>query len=252
MQKKKRLIEVCAYSVQSALNASSAGAGRVELCASMPEGGLTPSCAAIKLARRHLDIALNVIIRPRGGDFCYSALELETMQLDIENAKELGADGIVLGILTENGHVDTVRMEKLLKACRPLSVTFHRAFDMTADPLEALEAIIGLGVERILTSGQRQTAFEGRRLIAELVNKASERIIIMPGSGISSANLAELISVTGAAEYHVSAKSAFPGKMTYRNTNVKMSSPNKFNEYEIIESGRAEIDALVKLADNIS
>ncbi|MBR1719901.1 MAG: copper homeostasis protein CutC [Phocaeicola sp.] len=176
--KQSYFIEVCANSVESALNAQSAGADRVELCAGMPEGGTTPSYGQIALARESLtSTRLHVIIRPRGGDFLYSDIEVKTMLKDIRMAKELGVDGVVVGCLTPDGDVDLKLMDKLLHEADGLSVTFHRAFDMCRDPHQALQDLITLGCNRILTSGQQPTALEGVSLIKQLAEEADGRII---------------------------------------------------------------------------
>ena len=192
--------EVCLDSVESAIEAQAGGADRVELCDNLFEGGTTPSAGAIKLAREKLTIGLQVIIRPRGGDFCYSDIEMEVMKQDITTARELGSDGVVIGILRPDGQVDSERCRVLIEAAKDMNVTFHRAFDMMRDPFEALERIIDLGCSRILTSGQEATVLEGMALLKELVQKAGDRIIVMPGSGISEGNLTKIIKVIGAAE----------------------------------------------------
>ena len=192
------LFEACVDSVEAALAAQAGGADRVELCADLLEGGCTPSAGTIQLARRLLQIAMNVIIRPRGGDFCYSDVEFETMKLDIALCKQLRVDGVVIGLLTPDGSVDVERMRVLIELARPLSVTCHRAFDVSRDPLEALETLIGLGVDRILTSGQEPSPLEGLELIAELVERAGDRVIIMPG-GVSERTVGRIVAGCGAA-----------------------------------------------------
>ena len=178
----KYLFEVCANSVESCLAAQAGGANRVELCAGIPEGGTTPSFGDITAAREALkDTRLHVIIRPRGGDFLYSPLEQRIMLQDVENARRLGADGVVFGCLTPEGDVDLPLMERLMEASEGMSVTFHRAFDVCRRPLQALEEIIALGCNRILTSGQQPTAEQGIPLLRELQEKAGERIILLAG-----------------------------------------------------------------------
>lgn len=183
--------EICANSVASCRAAQEGGADRVELCAGIPEGGTTPSYGMIRNARESISIALNVIIRPRGGDFLYTDEELREMVYDIHVAKELGADGLVFGCLTPEGEVDMDAMRILMDAAGDTPVTFHRAFDHSANPHKALEDIISLGCARILTSGCRPTALEGAALLAELVRQAGDRIIIMPGCGVKENNIAE-------------------------------------------------------------
>jgi copper homeostasis protein len=178
------LIEVCVDSVASAVAAERGGAKRIELCGDLIEGGITPSAGMIELVRARVSIALQVMIRPRGGDFYYTDDEFEIMQRDIENARKLGADGVVFGILNADGTVDTQRCQRLVALAQPLNVTFHRAFDMTADLFRALEDVFDTGANRILTSGGQPTALEGLPPIAGLVKAAKGRIAIMPGGGV--------------------------------------------------------------------
>lgn len=224
-------IEVCIDSVQSAINAQEAGAARVELCDNLFEGGTTPSAGAIAITRQQINIGLQVIVRPRGGDFLYSDLEMEIMKKDILTAKASGADGVVIGVLTADGRVDTKRCAALIELARPMNVTFHRAFDMARDPLEALEDIISLGCERILTSGQQRTAIEGKGLIAQLHEKAAGRIIIMPGGGVDEYNLDQM-AACGVQECHVSARMSVSSGMDYRNQQVFMGGELRLPEYQ--------------------
>lgn len=240
-------IEVCAYSVQSAVNAAEAGAFRIELCDNFLEGGTTPSYGAIELARKNISIKLNVLIRPRGGDFLYSPLEFETMLKDISIAKKLGADGISVGILASDGHVDEVRMKKIMKSAGTMSVTFHRAFDCVADQAIAMEKLIELGVERILTSGLKKSAYKGKEIIARLVQKAGDRIIIMPGSGIDEKNIEEIVNVTKANEYHLSGKSVIKSEMNFLNTEINFSSSSLIPSGDYIESDQSKIKAVIDI-----
>ena len=216
------LFEICVGSAQGAISAQEAGAHRVELCDNLVEGGTTPSAGAVQVARKHIDIGLNVIVRPRGGDFCYSDVEFETMLRDVETAAGGGADGIVIGLLNPDGSIDVERTGALIERIRPLPVTFHRAFDMASDPHRALEDLISLGVDRVLTSGQEISALEGIDLIVELIEKAAGRIVVMPGGGITERNVAKVVAGTGAIEIHVAAGSSVPSRMTYRNPNAFM------------------------------
>ncbi len=184
------ILEIAANSVASALAAQEGGAGRVELCAALELGGLTPSHAQIALARERLHIPLYVLIRPRAGDFLYSELECETMQRDIETCVALGCDGVVLGVLDAEGRVDAARCRALIAAAGKLGVTFHRAFDLSRDPAQALEDIVALGCERILTSGTQASAPDGAALIRELVVQAAGRLAVMPGAGVNAQNIA--------------------------------------------------------------
>jgi len=226
-------IEICANSVTSCIEAQKGGAYRVELCAAIPEGGTTPSYGDMVLARELLSIKLNVIIRPRSGDFLYSDLEQKIMLKDIEVARKLGIDGVVIGCLTPQGDVDMVRNRELIEAAGEMSVTFHRAFDMCRDPFESLEKIIELGCSHILTSGQQPKAEQGIPLLKKLVQQADNRIVIMPGSGITDQNIAKIALETGAHELHLSARSPVESKMQFRNPTVSMGGANiTINEYE--------------------
>ncbi|MBQ3207945.1 MAG: copper homeostasis protein CutC [Bacteroidales bacterium] len=216
--------EICANSVASCIAAQEGGADRVELCAGIPEGGTTPSFGMIWNARESIDIALNVIIRPRGGDFLYNESELAEMLFDISAAKELGVDGLVFGCLNPDGSVDMENMALLMEAAGDTPVTFHRAFDHTSDPFKALEDIISLGCRRILTSGCRPTAMEGAEMLAQLVEKAGDRIIIMPGCGVNESNIAEIARLSGAREFHFSARESVESSMVFRNPKVAMGS----------------------------
>lgn len=225
-------IEICANSVESAVKAQEGGAYRVELCAGIPEGGTTPSFGDIRMARQLLqETKLHVIIRPRGGDFLYSHLELEIMLHDIKVAKQLGADGVVFGCLTADGNVDIAAMKMLMNAVGDMNVTFHRAFDMCKNPKEALEQIIELGCTRILTSGQEENALAGIPLLKELIEQADGRIIIMPGCGVNPNNILQIAEETGASEFHFSGRSACESLMTYRNPKVSMGGTVKIEEY---------------------
>ena len=215
-------IEICANSVASCLEAQKGGAYRVELCAGIPEGGTTPSYGEIAVARELLNIKLNIIIRPRGGDFLYSDVEHKTMLHDIEMAKKLGVDGVVIGCLKADGTIDMERNRELIAAAEGMSVTFHRAFDMCKNPFESLEQIIALGCDTLLTSGQQPTPIEGISLLSKLVEKANNRIIIMPGSGVNEDNIAILADETKAKEFHFSAREPIDSKMEYRNPDLKM------------------------------
>lgn len=216
--------EICANSVASCIAAQEGGADRVELCAGIPEGGTTPSFGMIWNARESIDIDLNVIIRPRGGDFLYNESELAEMLFDISAAKELGVDGLVFGCLNPDGSVDMENMALLMEASGDTPVTFHRAFDHTSDPFKALEDIISLGCRRILTSGCRPTAMEGAEMLAQLVEKAGDRIIIMPGCGVNESNIAEIARLSGAREFHFSARESVESSMVFRNPKVAMGS----------------------------
>lgn len=215
------LLEVCAYSFQSCLIAEKAGAARVELCDNPLEGGTTPAYGVIKRAREKIGIDLYPIIRPRGGNFFYDADELAIIKQDILICKQLGCDGISTGVQLQNGEIDTARLTQIVEWAYPMGVTCHRVFDATPDPFKALEDIIACGCERILTSGQKSTAPEGISLLAKLVQEAAGRIVIMPGAGVRSSNIEQLIKETGAVEFHTSARMAAPDAVTYHNPAYK-------------------------------
>ncbi len=239
-------IEVCAYSFESCLTAQQAGADRIELCGGLSEGGTTPSAGLIQLARQHLSIQLFVMIRPRGGDFLYSDTELEVMRADIAVAKSLGADGVVLGILQADGTIDEERTKELVALAHPMPVAFHRAFDVSRDPAEALEAVIRTGAIRILTSGQHPSAEEGLSVLRQLTEQATGRIEIMAGVGVSGRN-ANLFTQIGLDALHLSGKSNQPSPMVYRRPNIQMASA-VLGEYERIE---ASADAIQSVIDQV-
>ena len=213
-------LEVIGFTIESCMIAQAAGAHRIELCDNPSEGGTTPSYGFIKTARENLSIELYPIIRPRGGDFLYSEIEFEVMKADIENCKSLGCDGVVIGILNADGTVDKKRCKQLVEIAHPMKVTFHRAFDRTNDPFKAMEDIISIGCERILTSGQKNLATDGEELLNKLVKQANNRIIIMPGSGVNSDNIEILVKNTNATEFHSSARTFVNSKMEFINQSM--------------------------------
>jgi copper homeostasis protein len=242
------VIEVCANSLESAIAAQAGTANRIELCDNLGEGGTTPSYGAISVARKLLDIDINVIIRPRGGDFLYSDTEFEVMKADIRMCKELGVHGVVLGILLPDGRVDMARCRELIALADGMSVTFHRAFDMTADPRQALEDVIELGCERLLSSGQERSAQHGAKLLAELTRQAGDHIIIMPGGGVSETNVAQILRQTNAREFHVSGRVKRESRMVFRNEDVSMGSAEGM-EYELSFTDSARVRAIRMLAE---
>lgn len=244
MRKKENIeVEVCVYSVESCRNAREAGADRVELCAGMWDGGLTPSAGMIREAKR-CGIPVFVMIRPRGGDFLYSAEEFEVMRQDIMEAKRCGADGVVLGILLPDGRVDVERTRELVELAAPLNVTFHRAIDMTPDVEEALEGVIAAGCHRVLTSGGKNTVVEGIEALKRMVNRAAGRIKIMAGSGVSGANAGQLLDV-GVDALHLSGRASRDSGMVYRNPEVSMGGVPGIPEYEQFYSSVEKVAAVV-------
>jgi copper homeostasis protein len=237
-----RIVEICANSVQSCIEAEAGGAKRVELCAAIPEGGTTPSYGTVVIAQQLTSkININVIIRPRGGDFLYTDTEIQTMLSDIEAVKQLHVHGVVFGCLTKEGDMDVPLMKKLMAAAKPLSVTCHRAFDVCKDPFLALEQLMDLGVDRILTSGQQPDAVQGIPLIRELVKRAAGRIVIMPGCGVREDNIALIEAETGAKEFHTSARSVLFSRMEFRNENVPMGSAAVTSEFETVQTDRKKV-----------
>ena len=223
------ILEVCCYSMECSLEAQRSGADRIELCAAPQEGGLTPSLGVLKSVRDAVTIPVHPIIRPRGGDFCYTAGEFAAMLDDVAAVKELGFPGLVIGILDADGQVDRVRMEKIMTAAGTLAVTFHRAFDMCADPRQACAELSELPVQRILTSGQQASAEKGISLIRELIAR-SDTPIIMAGAGVRAANLAVFLQA-GVKEVHSSAGQWLPSPMRFRNPGLSMSTDASADEY---------------------
>ena len=220
------MVEVCANGVESCIAAQEGGADRVELCAGIPEGGTTPSYGEIKVARRVLTTTrLHVIIRPRGGDFLYSDLEVERMAADIAACRDLGVDGVVFGCLNADGTFDVEKNRYLMECSKGMSVTCHRAFDRAVNPEEALETVISLGFDRILTSGQQPRAIQGVDLLARLNRQAAGRIILMAGSGVTEQNIRELREATGLTEFHFSGREPRPSAMQYVNPDLYMGRP---------------------------
>ena len=229
------ILEVCAGSYASVLAARRGGAARIELCSALAEGGVTPSLGLIRAAVGVEGIRKHVLIRPRGGDFLYAEEEQRIMADDIRTARELGADGVVVGALTADGRIDLPAMERFMEAAQGMSVTFHRAFDLCRDPAEALEDIVRLGCHRILTSGQAPTAEQGIPLLRSLVQQAAGRIGILPGGGVGAGNAARILSATGAVELHASARSLWQSPMRFRHPGVAMGAPGS-DEYSWMET----------------
>lgn len=226
------LFEICVDSIAGVRAAKAAGADRVELCADLLEGGLTPSRGMIRQARAVEGVKLHVIIRPRGGDFLFDDDEFAVMRADVATAKAEGVDGVVIGLLTAEGAVDVPRTRALIGEARPLSVTFHRAFDMTADPFAALETLVALSVDRILTSGQEPSALEGLPLLAELSRRAGERVVIMPGGGVSPRNVQRIVAALKPREIHFAAFDRNLSSMRFRREHVFMGGELRPPEYD--------------------
>ncbi len=234
-------IEICLDSVESVIAAQEGGADRVEFCSDLFEGGLTPTLGAFKVAREKTVIPMNVMIRPRGGDFCYSQLEFETMIADGKLFEEGGADALVFGILTPDGAVDKERSRIFIDEVKPREVTFHRAFDMTRDPFEAMRALIDLGVKRVLTSGQEASVPEGMDLIADLMREFGQDIIIMPGAGIHERNFGRIHQVLQADEYHMMLHREYDGLMRYKPSHIYMGGLLRQPEFTTQHTDRQRV-----------
>ncbi|MGE0756191.1 MAG: copper homeostasis protein CutC [Pirellulaceae bacterium] len=236
------LIEACVDNTATALAAQRLGVGRIELCADLVEGGITPSAGMIEVCRRELELPIFVIIRPRGGDFCYEPAEFQAMQHDIRWARAAGVQGIVAGIVRPDGTIDAERTRELIDLARPLEFTFHRAFDRTRDPFEALDTLIGLGVDRVLTSGQAATAWDGVDLLTRLVAHARGRIGILPGGGVTRETIRAILARTGAREIHVRASGWRDSPMQFRNPRVELGGLGDGHEHRLpaIDSPRLQ------------
>jgi len=237
------LIEVCVDSVASAAAAERGGAQRVELCSDLLEGGITPSLGLLQAVRAGISLPLHVIIRPRGGDFCYSEEEFDIMRRDIEIAKREGADGVVLGFLLPSGQVDITRTRQLSELARPMSVTFHRAFDMSADLQNSLADVCQTGADRLLTSGGEPDCMEGTDAIAKLVHSARGRIHIMAGGGINTGNVAHILQRTGVTEIHVGLATAVPSPMLMRNSRLSLGKApgREYHRSQVLEESVREL-----------
>ena len=240
-------LEVCVDSIESAMAAALGGAFRVELCDYLTGGGTTPSAGMIEIVRKNIDIGLHILIRPRRGDFLYSDHEFNIMKKDIEICRNLGADGVVIGLLLSNGTIDLERTEELVSLAGPMSVTFHRAFDLTPDPEEALEDLLKLKIDRLLTSGQQATAMQGVELIRKLKEQADGKMIIMPGGGVNEENVRTIITRTGVSEIHASVRSRVDGKMEYRKELPPMSKFRSISEYEHVVADLVRIREFQKV-----
>ena len=243
---KRPLIEICLEDVQSVIAAQKGGADRVELCSDLFEGGLTPTIGTVLTALEMASIPINCMIRPRGGDFCYSDIEYEVMKQDVLAFKQAGVNGVVFGILTPEGDVDKKRCNELIELARPLSVTFHRAFDMTRDPYRALEDLIELGVDRVLTSGQEASVPEGIELLAELVKISGDRIIVMPGCGITERNFDRIRKQIGAREYHIHLPREEKSKMEFHPGHIYMGGLLRQSEFTVTHTDPSRVSSVVK------
>ena len=247
---KNYILECCVDSVESAINAKSGGASRIELCSNLIIGGTTPDLALVREIRRHTDIRIHALIRPRFGDFFYSKYEMEIMKNQIRSLKEAGVEGVVIGVLDEEGNLNKDAMKELIAEAEGLSITLHRAFDMCRDPYQALEDAIELGIHTILTSGQKQSAWEGRDLLADLIEKANGRIDIMAGAGINASAIERLAPITKGTSYHMSGKITLDSQMKYRKEDVSMGLPS-LSEYEIWQTSEDAVREAVEVLEKL-
>ncbi len=238
------IIEIATTDFTTTKYAVEGGADRIELCAALSDGGTTPSYGTIKKCREKFDVPLFPIIRSRSGDFLYGEEELDIMMGDLKLCKELGCDGVVVGLLKKDGTIDKARTAILVEAAYPMEVTFHRAFDRCKDPFEALEQLIEIGCQRILTSGQRPVATDGIELISKLAKTADGRIIIMPGSGVRKENIKELADKTGTVEFHSSLRGNQKSKMEFIHPAFDSSSESYLNPNIDVEDVKALRHAL--------
>ena len=239
------LVEACVDSVTGALAAAAGGAGRLELCTGLVEGGLTPSTGLVAAVRERVAAPVHVLIRPRGGDFLYDADDITVMLRDIAGVKRLGVAGVVLGALTADGRVDAERTRVLVEAARPMAVTFHRAFDLARDPAEALDALMALGIERVLTSGQAASAEAGMSVIAAMVAQSVGRIAVMAGGGINQGNVARIVRETGVGEIHVRGSRITESGMAFRRAGVLMGKRYEPDEYRRLETDPVLVRGIV-------
>ena len=249
---KKYTLEICVDSVKSAINAERGKATRLELCSNLIIGGTTPTKSLFEEVKKNVDIPINVLIRPRFGDFLYSDYEVNIIKNEIEMFKKLGADGIVVGILTKNGEIDLDNMKKFIEGAQDIPITFHRAFDVCREPLKAFYQLQELGVQNILTSGQSQDCLRGKKLLKELVKistkNSKNKTEILVGAGLNIENIDEIVNFTGATNFHFSGKRIKQSSMEYRKENVNMGL-KEFSEFEILETDENLVE---EVADYLS
>lgn len=239
MDTNKYIIEIATSDLPTTKSAVEGGADRIELCANLAEGGTTPSYGMIRTCREKFSVSLFPIIRPRGGDFLYTEEEFSIMLQDVQLCRETGCEGVVIGLLNNDGSIDLARTAKLVEMAYPMDVTFHRAFDRCRDPFEALEQLINIGCTRILTSGQKPSVVDGIDLVKQLNEKAGERIIIMPGSGVRADNIKMLAEKTGCLEFHSSLRGKAKSNMDYVHPafadSAESYTNNAINKDEVIQ-----------------
>ena len=239
------LVEACVDSLVSASRAVAGGARRLELCSGLVEGGVTPSLGLMETVRKAVDVPIHVLIRPRGGDFLYDADEVAVMTADIALARRLGMAGVVIGALTPDGRIDERVTGALAGAARPMAVTFHRAFDLAESARECVEALVRLGIERVLTSGQANTAVEGIPVLREMVRWSAGRVAVLAGGGISESNALRIVRETGVREIHLRGSIVEDSAMQFRRTGVFMGKRYEPDEYRRSGTGEDRIRAVV-------
>ncbi|MEO8337697.1 MAG: copper homeostasis protein CutC [bacterium] len=235
------LVEACVDAIDASLEAERGGAGRLELCGELVQGGVTPSAGLIAAVRDRVRIPLFVLIRPRTGDFLYSADERDVMLRDIASAKQLGADGIVIGALTANGDIDADLTRTLIEAARPMQVTFHRAFDFARNQVAATDALLELGIDRVLTSGGASSALEGAGALKRLVERAGDAMTILAGGSITASNVADVVRLSGVREVHLRAAVRVESVMTHRHVGVSLARPQALGDYERVMTTADEL-----------
>jgi len=246
------IVEVVVYNIESAFKAQEGGADRIELCDNPGDGGTTPSGGTVEVVRANTTLDIFVMLRPRGGDFFYTSYEFHTMKRDLIQFQKISVDGFVFGVLNENGTIDKKRCKELIDKAKPLKVTCHRAFDMTRDPFEALEDCIEAGFSRILTSGHQLKAIEGVDLIARLVEKAGNRIVIVAGSGVNEKTVKEIVSKTNVKEIHFSATSSRPSKMIFQNQLISAMGEQGKGEYTVRTVDPERVRVIREIAERTS
>jgi copper homeostasis protein len=247
---KNYILEVCVDSVESALAAQNGGASRLELCGNLIIGGTTPSPCLFEEIRAVSSIRTHILIRPRFGDFCYTDHEFAIMRKEVAMFRKLGADGVVIGMLCPDGTLDMERMKILMEEAGDMSVTLHRAFDVCVDPFVALEQAKELGIDTILTSGQKNSCMDGKELLKQLVDREEGRITIMAGSGVDAEAIRQLQPYTQAQAFHMSGKQSLESNMVYRKEGVNMGIPS-VSEFEIIRTGQEKIRQACQILENL-